>query len=96
MSFRLFPRSRRRCNRCHRPMTGSTAYDGACACGGLIEAVRTPERSAPRAPARGAAPSPSRVQSLAAVARLRITALSGLRDNDKLDLPQVEPKNAEN
>jgi hypothetical protein len=26
-----------RCNRCHRPMVGTTAYDGACACGGLIE-----------------------------------------------------------
>lgn len=26
-----------RCNRCHRPMRGSTAYDGACECGGLIE-----------------------------------------------------------
>ena len=28
-----------RCNRCHRSMRGSTAYDGACACGGLIEVV---------------------------------------------------------
>jgi hypothetical protein len=28
------------CNRCHRPMTGSTAYDGACQCGGLIELDR--------------------------------------------------------
>jgi hypothetical protein len=28
---------RLRCNRCHRPMPGTTAYDGACACGGLIE-----------------------------------------------------------
>ena len=28
-----------RCNRCLRPMEGTTAYDGACACGGLIEAV---------------------------------------------------------
>lgn len=28
-----------RCNRCHRPMPGTTAYDGACACGGLIEAT---------------------------------------------------------
>jgi hypothetical protein len=26
-----------RCNRCHRPMKGTTAYDGACECGGLIE-----------------------------------------------------------
>jgi len=26
-----------RCNRCLRPMLGTTAYDGACACGGLIE-----------------------------------------------------------
>jgi hypothetical protein len=25
------------CNRCHRFMPGTTAYDGACACGGLIE-----------------------------------------------------------
>jgi hypothetical protein len=30
----------KQCNRCHRPMIGMTAYDGACACGGLIEAVR--------------------------------------------------------
>lgn len=29
----------KRCNRCHRPMTGTTAYDGACECGGLIEAA---------------------------------------------------------
>lgn len=28
-----------RCNRCYRPMTGTTAYDGACECGGLIEAT---------------------------------------------------------
>ena len=28
-----------RCNKCHRPMKGSTAYDGACECGGLIESV---------------------------------------------------------
>lgn len=27
-----------RCNRCHRLMEGTTAYDGACECGGLIEA----------------------------------------------------------
>jgi len=27
-----------RCNRCYRKMKGTTAYDGACACGGLIEA----------------------------------------------------------
>ncbi len=27
--------------RCHRPMTGTTAYDGACQCGGLIEAVQS-------------------------------------------------------
>jgi len=26
-----------RCNRCHRPMPGTTAYDGTCECGGLIE-----------------------------------------------------------
>lgn len=26
-----------RCNKCHRPMKGSTSYDGACECGGLIE-----------------------------------------------------------
>ena len=26
-----------RCAKCHRPMKGTTAYDGACACGGLIE-----------------------------------------------------------
>ena len=29
-----------RCNRCHRPMRGTTAYDGACECNGLIEAAR--------------------------------------------------------
>ena len=28
-----------RCNRCHRPMKGTTGYDGACACGGLIETI---------------------------------------------------------
>ncbi len=27
-----------RCNRCYRPMAGTTPADGACACGGLIEA----------------------------------------------------------
>lgn len=27
-----------RCNKCHRDMPGTTASDGACACGGLIEA----------------------------------------------------------
>jgi hypothetical protein len=27
-----------RCNKCHRPMKGTTAYDGACKCGGFIEA----------------------------------------------------------
>lgn len=26
-----------RCNQCHRPMAGTTAYDGACECSGLIE-----------------------------------------------------------
>ena len=26
-----------RCNKCHRAMNGTTAYDGACWCGGLIE-----------------------------------------------------------
>ena len=33
-------RSAMRCNRCHKPMKGTTAYDGACSCGGLIEAER--------------------------------------------------------
>lgn len=28
-----------RCNRCHRPMAGTMASDGACECGGLIEAT---------------------------------------------------------
>lgn len=28
-----------KCNKCGRPMAGTTAYDGACECGGLIEAV---------------------------------------------------------
>ena len=36
-----------RCNRCHRPMKGTTAYDGACGCGGLIEAAPA---SAPASP----------------------------------------------
>jgi hypothetical protein len=26
-----------RCNKCHRPMLGTIAYDGDCGCGGLIE-----------------------------------------------------------
>lgn len=30
-----------RCNKCHRPMAGTTAYDGACGCGGLIERAPT-------------------------------------------------------
>ena len=33
-----------RCDKCHRVMKGTTAYDGACDCGGLIEA--TPEETA--------------------------------------------------
>lgn len=28
-----------KCNRCHRPMKGTAAYDGACACGGIIVEV---------------------------------------------------------
>jgi hypothetical protein len=28
------------CNRCHRSMLGTTAYDGACECGGLIQVRR--------------------------------------------------------
>ncbi len=28
-----------RCNRCHRPMPGTTPADGSCPCGGLIEAA---------------------------------------------------------
>lgn len=28
-----------RCNKCKRPMKGLTAYNGACECGGLIEAT---------------------------------------------------------
>lgn len=31
------------CNRCYRPMKGSTAYDGACECGGLITVAKTRE-----------------------------------------------------
>lgn len=27
----------KQCNRCYRPMKGTTAYDGACSCGGLIQ-----------------------------------------------------------
>ncbi len=34
-----------RCNRCYRPMLGTTAYDGACACFGLIEADPLEARS---------------------------------------------------
>jgi len=34
-------RTKKRCNKCHRPMKGTTAYDGACECGGLIEATPT-------------------------------------------------------
>ena len=30
-------RAAMRCGKCHRLMVGSTAYDGACECGGLIE-----------------------------------------------------------
>lgn len=33
----MFVHSDLRCNRCHRSMAGTTACDGACACGGLIE-----------------------------------------------------------
>lgn len=29
---------KKRCNRCHAPMAGITAYDGSCKCGGRIEA----------------------------------------------------------
>lgn len=35
----------RRCNRCHRPMKGSTPADGACYCGGLIEAAPKKENT---------------------------------------------------
>lgn len=35
-----------RCNRCHRPMKGTTAYDGACECGGFIEATPLPAPAA--------------------------------------------------
>jgi len=28
------------CDKCGRPMKGSTAYDGACECGGLIKAQK--------------------------------------------------------
>jgi len=28
-----------RCNKCHRAITGTSAHDGVCECGGLIEAV---------------------------------------------------------
>lgn len=35
-----------RCNRCGRLMEGTTAYDGACACGGLIRAETMAERHA--------------------------------------------------
>ena len=31
------------CNRCHREMAGSTPYDGACECGGLIQVRRHEE-----------------------------------------------------
>ncbi len=43
-----------RCNRCRRHMAGTTAYDGACACGGLIENGPTFEyRFKPGTPAAG-------------------------------------------
>ena len=35
------------CNKCHRPMPGTGAYDGACGCGGLIEAVPAPKFPTP-------------------------------------------------
>jgi hypothetical protein len=35
--FPFVVRTGLRCNRCHRIMKGSTAYDGTCSCGGLIE-----------------------------------------------------------
>ena len=36
-----------RCNKCHRSMRGTTAYDGACACSGLIETTPTPPQAKP-------------------------------------------------
>jgi len=37
LGFTLIPITSMRCNKCHRPMEGGSAYDGACECGGLIE-----------------------------------------------------------
>ena len=36
-----------RCNRCHTKMRGGSAFDGACKCGGLIEAC-PPGKAKPR------------------------------------------------
>lgn len=38
-----------RCNRCGRAMKGIGYYDGACECGGLIEAAPRPAPSGPSA-----------------------------------------------
>ncbi len=53
--------------------------------------------------ARLAASAPSsqltgaqRAKRLRVTARLRITALSGLREDDNLDLPQVDPETSQN
>lgn len=35
-----------RCNRCKQPMTGLTPYNGACHCGGFIEADEEDRRVA--------------------------------------------------
>lgn len=32
-----------RCNKCHRSLLGSAGHDGACACGGVIEAAPPPK-----------------------------------------------------
>ena len=47
MSAGKQPAAGYRCNKCHRPMPGTGAYDGACGCGGLIEAVPAPKSPAP-------------------------------------------------
>ena len=39
MAAGMTHRSYLRCNKCRRVMRGTTAYDGACECGGLVETI---------------------------------------------------------
>jgi hypothetical protein len=55
---------RHRCNQCHRPMKGTTAYDGACACGGLIEVDDGQKTNPPSRPVPSSQhPYPSNAES---------------------------------